>query len=74
MNRQFYVVPRTHQKVNSRMENLLSSLEIRNRFITSIDINNATEINYNKVTPLIESIKEQSYKYISNVLASQSNS
>mgnify|MGYP006993593970 CR=1 FL=1 len=56
------------------MENLLSSLEIRNRFITSIDINNATEINYNKVTPLIESIKEQSYKYISNVLASQSNS
>lgn len=44
------------------MENLLSSLEIRNRFITSIeDINNATEINYNKVTPLIESIKEQSY-------------
>ena len=25
MNRQFYVVPRTHQKVNSRMENLLSS-------------------------------------------------
>lgn len=75
MNRQFYVIPRTHQKVNSRMENLLSSLEIRNRFITSIeDINNATEIDYNKVTPLIESMKEQSYKYISNVLASQSNS
>ena len=63
MNRQFYVIPRTHQKVNSRMENLLSSLEIRNRFITSIeDINNATEIDYNKVTPLIESMKEQSYK------------
>lgn len=73
MNRQFFVVPRTHQKVNSRMADLLSSLCIDDRLVGGIEaVEKASVINYRRVIPIVERMKESSFSYIDIVLASKS--
>ena len=68
--REFYVVPRTHQKVNSRMADLLETLNIRNRMINSIDLlNNSEIIDYDSVYERLCSLRKLSYDYIDKVLS-----
>lgn len=70
MERQFYVVNRTHQKVNSRMKDLLETLGISHRLVEGykdIEINECM-IDYAKVNPKMELLKHQSMAYIDKVL------
>ena len=68
--REFFVVPRGHQKVNSRMADLLESLQIGNRMINSVEsLNNMTPIDYMHVYERLSSLRTQSYKYIDDVLS-----
>ena len=68
--REFYVVPRTHQKVNSRMADLLEALNIKNRMIKSIDLLNHSEIiDYDSVYERLYSLRKLSYDYIDKVLS-----
>ena len=66
----FYVVPRTHQKVNSRMGDLLSLIKQSTHMITCVDdLKTTSSIDYlNVVNPILSSFKEVSYQYINSVL------
>lgn len=71
MERQFYVINRTHQKVNSRMVDLLSALSISDRMIIDeLGLKTADEINYTLVNPILEDMRIMSKSYIDKVLSS----
>lgn len=66
----FYVVPRTHQKVNSRMEDLLSSLGINGHIIHRYeDITSAVIIDYEEAHARLNSLRAKSLCYIDQVLS-----
>lgn len=55
-NKEFLLFPRTHQKVNSRMFDLLSSINLQNRIIeTNFMYDYSEEINYSEVNEIINS-------------------
>lgn len=67
--KQFYVVPREHQKVNSRMADLLSMLQIDKHILTKVeDLSESPIINYENVQKSLNSLRNDSYCYIDNVI------
>ena len=65
----FYVIPRTHQKVNSRMQDLLDLIGCQNRLIIQKgQINLDAGIDYVQVKNAVMEKKELSYHYINSVL------
>ena len=67
----FYVIPRTHQKVNSRMSDLLQRLNIKGHMFSDIEsIQNAAPIDYISVKKILEFPKKISKEYIEEVLNS----
>jgi hypothetical protein len=72
MQKQFFVVPRTHQKVNSRMIDLLEYIGNKDHFISStIEIEKASPINFNESQIKIQKLIDFSKKYIDQVLKSK---
>lgn len=68
--REFYVVPRSHQKVNSRMADLLDSLQIRNHMTNSVgSLADANTIDYTHVYERLSSLRKLSFEYIDSVLS-----
>lgn len=66
----FYVVPRTHQKVNSRMEDLLRMLRIEGHIIQQYeDISLAPAIDYKKAHALLNILRAESVNFIDRVLS-----
>lgn len=75
MGRQFFVVNRTHQKVNSRMQDLLSTLGIADRMIVdAASTDTPLHIDYASVHPRLDAIRQTSKEYIDTVLSSASQS
>lgn len=73
MNKPFYVIPRTHQKVNSRMKDFLCSLDISNRIIDSEQaLEKTSRIDYRSVNSRLEEMRKFSVAYIDTCLASKS--
>ena len=74
LNKSFYVIPRTHQKVNSRMADLLHSLGISNRFINNDEqvLEKSICIDYSSVNSALEEMRKKSKDYIETCLASKS--
>lgn len=70
-SRDFYVVPRDHQKVNSRMADLLDALNIQGHMVNSADTldDGITGIDYEAVNEKLSSLRESSYNYIEMVLS-----
>jgi len=70
MERNFYVVPRTHQKVNSRMQDLLDVLHIKGHIVENyMQTMDAEPINYEEVKERLLNLKNQSVLYINRCLA-----
>lgn len=68
--REFYVVPRSHQKENSRMADLLDALSIRKHMINSVELlDNSENIEYTSVNKKLSSLRKVSYDYIDKVLS-----
>jgi hypothetical protein len=68
-NKKFYLFKRTHQKVNSRMLDLLSYLDLSDRVADDHpDKINNKAINFKRVDELIEKRRADSVKYIDKVL------
>lgn len=67
----FFVIPRTHQKVNSRMSDLLQRLNITGHMFSNIEsVKDTAPIDYTKVKKLLERPKNISKEYIQEVLNS----
>ena len=65
----FYVVPRMHQKVNSRMKDLLDFIGCSDRLIAQTDFQYIDSIiNYEYVKNRLLEKKKQSCHYINTVL------
>lgn len=65
---QFYLYPRSHMKVNSRMVDLLSLLGLQNRiFIDTLQLR-IDKIDYREINKQLESYIEISKQYIESVL------
>lgn len=72
LNTEFFVVPRTHQKVNSRMEDLMSIMGVSDRFIKNIEqIDRATDIDCTYVKSAIDEMRSSSFNYIDMILRSK---
>lgn len=72
MNKSFYVIPRTHQKVNSRMVDFLQTLGITDRLINNEeDLSKAKKIDYNFVNSTLVQMRKKSIDYIDTCLASK---
>lgn len=72
MNKSFYVIPRTHQKVNSRMKDFLLSLGISDRIIDNEQaLERANEIDYESVNLTLSEMRKKSIDYIKVCLASK---
>ncbi len=68
-NKKFYLFKRTHQKVNSRMLDLLDYLGLNNRIgDNKLDELNLEKFNYTLINELIHKRKEGSTKYIERVI------
>ncbi len=68
--REFYVVPRNHQKVNSRMADLLDSLQIGNHMLNSVASSvDANIIDYIQVYDKLSFLRKKSFDYINKVLS-----
>lgn len=68
-NKEFYLFPRKHENVNSRMVDLLSMLNLKDRIInTGIKLNSMKRIDYSQVDRILEKKKESSVKYIERIL------
>jgi hypothetical protein len=68
-NKKFYLFKRTHQKVNSRMLDLLDDLGLNNRIGTEDqDELGMNEINYQVVNDIIEQKRQKSINYINSVI------
>lgn len=69
MNKDFYVIPRTHQKVNSRMKDFLDYLDISDRIVNNIDgVNLNKIIDYNAVGDKLNMLRLKSEEYINNCI------
>lgn len=69
MNKNFYVVPRTHQKVNSRMKDLLDYLQIADHIVSDVkNMKESQDINYTNVDFLIDLLRKKSENYINHCL------
>lgn len=69
MNKNFYVVPRTHQKVNSRMKDLLDYLQIADHIVSGVkNMKESQDINFANVNFLIEQLRKKSENYIDHCL------
>ena len=69
--KEFFVIPRTHQKVNSRMSDLLQRLNIKGHMFSDIEsLKDAAPIDYTRVKKLLELPKNISKEYIKEVLNS----
>ena len=66
--KEFFVVARTRQKVNSRMEDLLSMLQLSERYISCEHDVVYTPIDFNSVTSILEDKIKYSKNYISEVI------
>lgn len=63
----FFAFPRG--EMNSRIKNLLEKVDLKNRFIEDIkDIDNCSEIDYNKVLKCLNFQRSKSIKYIEKAL------
>lgn len=72
MNKSFYVIPRTHQKVNSRMRDFLQSLDISNRIIDGKQtLEKTSEIDYKYVNLALSEMRKKSIDYIKVCLSSR---
>lgn len=72
MQRQFFVVPRSHQKVNSRMMDLLDYVNAKDHYVTSIENVSASKyIDYTIVQEQLENLIKKSREYINKVLNSK---
>lgn len=67
MNKKFFVFPRNHQKVNSRMYDLLASLDIIDRYVNDSIKDFGEQINYEKVNSKLEQIKHISINYLNKI-------
>ena len=68
-NKKFYLFKRTHQKVNSRMLDLLDDLGLNDRIgNTNQDELSLKEINYQAVNEIIEQKRLNSFNYINGVI------
>ena len=73
MNRNFYVVPRTHQKVNSRMNDFLTCLNMSDRIVKNKkEMESCKEINYDYVNSTITKLRKDSENYIDKCLEAES--
>lgn len=69
--KEFFVIPRAHQKVNSRMSDLLQRLNIKGHMVSDIEsLKDAVSIDYTEVRKLLELPKNISKDYIEEVLDS----
>lgn len=65
MNKNFFVVPRTHQKVNSRMNDFLTYLNIADRIVKDKEeMENCKKIDYAYVNTAIAKLRKDSEFYI----------
>lgn len=72
--RDFVVVPRTHEKVNSRMKDLTMSLGVQDRYLKDLDsIDNIKPIDYNLIHKKIMNMRELSYMFIDDTLKLKKN-
>lgn len=73
MNKDFYVVPRTHQKVNSRMQDFLTYLHIADRIADNVNsLEKARKIDYKSVNQAVTQLRESSETYIDRCLETAS--
>ena len=69
-NKEFLLFPRTHQNVNSRMIDLLSSLDLKDKIIDNVNNKSPVKkINYNEVNLKLEKKIELSRSFIDKVLS-----
>lgn len=69
-NKKFFtelLAPET--KVNSRLENILDMLDLRNRQVVSLDSLTLEEIDYGRVNKILDERREMSLDYLKNILA-----
>lgn len=72
MNKPFYVIPRTHQKVNSRMADFLQTLGISDRLINNEEaLQKSQNIDYKLINPILSQMRNKSIDYINTCLASK---
>lgn len=65
----FCVIPRTHQQVNSRMSDLLEIINCSSHLIKQTeDLEQMTPIDYSDVKLRLETLRTSSYQYINSVL------
>ena len=73
MNKNFFVVPRTHQKVNSRMNDFLTYLNIADHLVrNTMEMENSREIDYTYVNSTIAELRKRSEDYIEQCLKAAS--
>ena len=69
MKRDFFVVPRTHQKVNSRMRDLLDYIGVSSHFVSSVkEMEDSASIDYDEVEMKMNVLIKDSVEYIKNIL------
>jgi len=67
--KEFYTFKRNHEKVNSRMVDLLDMLHLDDRILNDIsDLNAIHPIDYGEVSKILESRLQLSKEFIDNVL------
>lgn len=72
--KEFYTFKRAHEKVNSRMIDLLNKLHLDDRVINHYDaIQNTKKINYKNVSIILKKELQSSIKYINSVLKNNSD-
>lgn len=65
--KEFYVFKRSHQKVNSRMVDLLNTLDIGDRIIDDLLQICSNHIDYNLVNKKLDKMRLSSYEYLNQV-------
>lgn len=67
--KEFVVIPRTHQKVNSRMKDLTSSFGVADRYVNSIcNLESIKPINFEAVRKKIQQLRSDSFGFIEDTL------
>ncbi len=68
-NREFVVLPRTHQKVNSRMVDLTKAFGVPDRYLNNAtEINSIKEINRASVEQELSRLRDKSIAYINDTI------
>lgn len=69
--KEFFVVPRTHEKVNSRMMDLTTTLGVQDRYLfDSCTIDKIRPIDYDSVYDALSKLRESSLQFINRTLES----